>query len=203
VPHARRGRNAESKAERLLAMPVTPLHLGPAAVLKAGAGRNMSFTVFAFSQGGMDAEVLVRIAVDADRLHGFTNTILGASVALVPGVLLGRPVCRAFLRWWNRNLSPKQTALLSVDPDISWLAAWSGGILGVYSHWLLDAIMHADARALWPFARGNPFVDWLSIGQINALCLGTLAAGSIALAMMALVRRTGSTGDVSKRRKTQ
>ena len=171
-------------------MPFTPLHLGPAVVLKAGTGKTMSLTVFAFSQVAMDVEVLVRIAIDADRLHGFTNTNLGASVVLFASVLLGRPICRAFLGWWNRNLSTRQSELLSIDPDISWLAAWSGGILGVYSHWFLDAMMHADARAAWPLAPGNPFIDWLSIGQINGLCLGSFAVGLLALSVMAFVRRT-------------
>ena len=148
----------------------------------------MSLTVFAFSQVAMDVEVLVRIAIDADPLQVFTNTILGASVVLFPSVLLGRPVCRAFLSWWNRKLSARQSKLLSVDPDISWLAAWSGGILGVYSHWFLDAMMHADARAVWPLASGNPFIDWLSIGEINGLCLGSLVVGLLALGVMAFVR---------------
>ncbi len=181
-------------------MPVTPLHLGPAMVLKAGTGKTMSLTVFAFSQVAMDVEVLVRIAIDADRLHGFTNTILGASVVLFPAVLLGRPVCRAFLSWWNRNLSAKQSELLSVDPDISWLAAWSGGIFGVYSHWFLDAMMHADALAVWPMVHGNPFIDWLSIGEINGLCLGSLAVGLFALCVMAGIRRMRNQIGVSNKR---
>ncbi len=55
-------------------MPVTPLHLGPGAVLKAVLGPRMSLTVFAFGQFTMDLEVLARIALGAPQLHGFTNT---------------------------------------------------------------------------------------------------------------------------------
>ncbi|MCZ6664340.1 MAG: DUF4184 family protein, partial [Gammaproteobacteria bacterium] len=183
------GRQTQFNAERPPTVPITPLHLGPALVLKAGTGKTMSLTVFAFSQVAMDVEVLVRIIIDADRLHGFSNTIFGASIVLFPSVLLGRPVCRAFLNWWNRNLSAKQRELLAVDPKISWLAAWSGGILGVYSHWFLDAMMHADALAVWPLARGNPFIDWLSIGEINGLCLGSLVVGLLAFGVMAGIRR--------------
>ena len=39
-------------------MPITPLHLGPGAILKAAAGQHMSLSVFAFSQITMDLEVL-------------------------------------------------------------------------------------------------------------------------------------------------
>ncbi len=127
-------------------MPVTPLHLGPGTVLKAVLGSRMSLTVFAFSQFTMDLEVLVRIAVGAHQLHGFTNTLVGATVVLVPSVLLGRSISQAFLRWWNSRLSPSQARWMWVDPVIGWKAAWIGGILGVYSHLILDAVMHADAH---------------------------------------------------------
>ncbi len=60
-------------------MPVTPLHLGPGTALKAVLGSRMSLTVFAFSQITMDLEVLARIALGAQQLHGFTNTVLGAT----------------------------------------------------------------------------------------------------------------------------
>ncbi len=113
-------------------MPVTPLHLGPGTVLKAVLGSRMSLTVFAFSQFTMDLEVLARIAVGAHQLHGFTNTLVGATVVLVPSVLLGRPISQAFLHWWNSRLSPSQARWMWVDPVIGWKAAWIGGILGVW-----------------------------------------------------------------------
>ena len=65
----------------------------------------MSLSVFAFCQIMMDLEVLGRLLVGAPQIHGFTNTALGATVILVPSVLLGRPVCQVFLRWWNSQLN--------------------------------------------------------------------------------------------------
>jgi hypothetical protein len=162
-------------------MPVTPLHLGPGAVLKAALGRNMSLSVFAFSQFTMDLEVLTRIAVGAHQLHGFTNTILGATVILVPSVLLGRPACQAFLHWWNSRLSKAQARWMWADPVIGWKAAWIGGILGIYSHLILDAAMHPDARPWAPLSSANPLVGLLSYEGLNALCLWTLVGGMIAL----------------------
>lgn len=162
-------------------MPVTPLHLGPGTVLKAGGGEYMSFTVFALSQIMMDVEVVGRLLVSAERLHGFTNTLGGATVVLVPAVFIGRPAYRGFLDWWNRHLSPAQSKLMSVDASISWKVASVGAMLGVYSHWFLDAMMHADARAMWPFSTGNPFISWLSIGELNALCVASLIVGCCAL----------------------
>ena len=92
-------------------------------------------------------------------------------------VPLGKPLCELLLRWWNRNVDPRHRRWMSVTPTISWVAAWSGGALGVYSHLLLDALMHWDARPLAPVSDANPFVGGLSVGQINLLCLACLLAG--------------------------
>jgi hypothetical protein len=162
-------------------MPATPLHLGPGTALKAVLGSRMSLSVFAFSQITMDLEVLVRIAVDAQQLHGFTNTILGATAILAPSVLAGRPVCQTFLRWWNSRLSPSQKRWMGVDPAISWRAAWLGGALGIFSHVFLDAVMHVDAHLWAPLSPANPFVGLLSHEALNMLCLWTLIGGVSAL----------------------
>lgn len=162
-------------------MPVTPLHLGPGAALKAVLGPRMSLSVFAFCQITMDLEVLARIAVGAHQLHGFTNTLLGATVILVPSVLVGRPAARVFMRWWNSRLSPSQARWMWVDPVIRWKSAWVGGVLGIYSHLILDAVMHPDAHPWAPLSSVNPFVGLLSYEGLNALCLWTLVGGVIAL----------------------
>jgi hypothetical protein len=87
---------------------------------------NTSLSVFALCQFTMDLEVAGRIAVGADQLHGFTNTLLGATVILVPSVLVGRPAAQAFLRWWNSRLSPSQARWMWISPVVSWKAAWIG-----------------------------------------------------------------------------
>lgn len=141
----------------------------------------MSLTVFAFCQFTMDLEVLARITLGADQLHGFTNTAMGATLILVPSVLVGRPACQAFLHWWNSRLSPSQARWMEVDAAIGWKAAWTGGILGIYSHVVLDAVMHSDARPWAPLSSVNPLVGLLSYQTLNELCLWTLAGSVIAL----------------------
>ena len=158
-------------------MPVTPLHLGPGIVLKAAIGKRLSLTVFSFSQVLMDAEVIGRLLLGAEQLHGFTNSITGATAVLLPAVLIGRPVCTWALTWWNRNLSPNDEWLRPVEPSISFEAAWAGAALGVYSHWALDALMHADAQPLWPFSSAKPFADWLSVNAIHTGCVAFLFLG--------------------------
>ncbi len=179
-------------------MPITPLHVGPGIFLKSLGGRHISLTVFALSQLTMDLEVLARVAGDAERWHGFTNTFIGATVVLLPTVLFGKPACEWVLRWWNRNLSPAQAKWLKVPTRIGWLAAWTGGVLGVYSHVILDAIMHSDARPWAPLSGANPFVGLLSIGQLSLLCLIFLLLGTIVFGLTRSFTRRRS-GDDSLR----
>lgn len=168
-------------------MPLTPLHLGPGLALKL-VGPRMSLSVFAFAQVAMDVEVIARLLAGAERLHGYTNSIGGATLVVVPAALLGRPLCERLLAAWNRGLAAGWQQRLCTGEAISPAGARSGAVLGVYSHWLLDAVMHADAAALWPFARGNPFLDWLSVDGVNGACAATAALAGLALGVRALVR---------------
>ena len=149
----------------------------------------MSFTVFALSQFTMDLEVLGRLVLGAEQLHGFTNTVIGATVIAVPTILLGRPLCQAVLKWWNSKLSPAQAKWFSVEPVVTWKAASIGGVIGVYSHVVLDAVMHVDAHPWAPFSRSNPFVGLLSVERLNALCLWSIAIGIGALGAAELWKR--------------
>ena len=64
-------------------MPVTPLHLGPGLLFKSAGRDRLSLTLFALTQITMDLEVIARIVFGSSRLHGFTNTFLGATVVLL------------------------------------------------------------------------------------------------------------------------
>ena len=167
----------------------------PGIFLKSLGGRHISLTVFALSQLAMDLEVLVRVAGGAERWHGFTNTFIGAAVVLLPTVFLGKPAGEWVLRWWNRNLSPTQARWLEVQTRISWPAAWIGGVLGVFSHVILDAVMHADAIPGAPFSAANPYVGLLSIGQLNLLCLIFLLLGTVIIGVTRWFVRRRSGGD--------
>lgn len=169
-------------------MPITPLHVGPGILLKLIEGPHLSLTMFTLTQITMDLEVVMRLMAGIYPLHGFTNTIIGATVVLIVTVALGKPVCEWVLRWWNRNLSPAQSRWMQVSERISWRAACLGGLLGVGSHFILDAIMHSDARPWAPFSEGNTFVGLLSIEQLNLLCLLCLLVGGIAIGIYGMIR---------------
>lgn len=178
-------------------MPITPLHVGPGLVLKTLGGERVSLTIFVLAQVTMDIEVVARAAAGAERWHGLTNSVMGATVVLLLTVAYGTPVCEWALRWWNRNLSPAQEKWLALPTNISWPSAWTGGVLGVYSHLILDAIMHADARPWAPFSEANPLAGSLSIAQLDLLCLGSLPVSAVIFGLIRAIncRRSAESGD--------
>ena len=169
-------------------MPITPLHVGPGLLIKLVGGRHLSLTMFVLTQITMDLEVLMRLMLGAFPLHGFTNTILGATAVLAVTIVLGKPVCEWALHWWNRKLSPAQSRWLRVSEGISWTAACLGGISGGFSHFVLDAMMHADAKPWMSFYEANPFLGLFSIDQLNLFCLVCLFVGVVVMVVYGVLR---------------
>jgi len=163
-------------------MPFTAFHFGPGAALKAALGRSFSFTVFAFSQLLIDLEPGIRMLAGAGELHPYLHTYLGATAVAVLSAWPGKPACEAALRAWNRRLSPPQARWLGAAPTIPLAAAWSGAVIGAYSHVAIDSIMHADLRPLAPFSGSNRLLHLLSVEELELACL---ALGALGIAVLA------------------
>ena len=129
----------------------------------------------------MDIEPLVRLVYGSHTLHGFTNTFIGTTIVGIGSIVVGKPISQCILRWWNSRLSPAQIKWFHVEPEVTWVAAFFAAIVGVYSHFILDAIMHYDASPWAPFTDKNPFAGTLSLQALNVICLGLLAIGAISL----------------------
>ena len=59
------------------------------------------------------------------------------------------------------------------DKEVKWLgkasigntAAWSGALIGAWSHLLLDSFMHEDIKPFSPFTDANPLLGVISVGN--------------------------------------
>jgi hypothetical protein len=166
-------------------VPFTPLHVGPAIALKSISGRWFSVTVFCVAQLLIDLEPAWFMLSGDDYIHRFLHTYLGATIAGCVAAIFGKPVCERALRWWNSRLSPVQARWLAVPADIGWTAAAAGGLLGGWSHVLLDSFMHADMRPLAPWQAHNAL---LFAVHVDALYLGCALAGVAGLGLLLLLR---------------
>jgi hypothetical protein len=179
-------------------VPFTPFHLGPAAAIKAAAPRRFSFLVFGFSQVLIDLEPGYYMLQGDAPLHRFFHTYVGATLAGVAALVLGKPVCTWALRLWHaltgagasRAAGAGGAAGTGGEPArITWVAAALGAFAGVYSHVLLDSVMHADMRPFAPFSQANPLLRVISLDALHALCVTGAILGLAGLAVRARLRR--------------
>ena len=166
-------------------MPVTPFHVGPAAVVKAVFREKFSITIFAFSQILIDLQPLFAMLGADIELHGISHTYLGATMIAIVSFLLGKPFCQFLLGWWNRHLSAEKNSVLIVNESISWKVAISSAFIGTYSHILLDSIRHVDLQPFYPAQLTNHLLGLVAIDTLHILCT---VAGFIGLVLYFLGR---------------
>lgn len=158
-------------------MPFTPFHLGPGAAFKAIGGRHFSFMVFGGAQVLMDIEPLVGMLRGSAILHGYTHTLAGALVIGVVAALLGKPISTQVL-----------VVLRIPHQPLTWPAAFSGALLGTFSHVVFDALMHADMRPWWPFSDGNALLHAMALDRLHVVCIALGVLGALVIAGRCLLR---------------
>jgi hypothetical protein len=170
-------------------MPFTPFHMGPALALKAVSGPYFSVLVFGIAQVAMDIEPLIGMVRDADVLHGWRHSYVGASVIGLLVMFLAPPLCRLILARWNTELAAHGAGWLGSPGHIGWVPAATGAFVGTYSHVALDSIMHSDMTPLSPWSKANGLLGVLSITDLHLVCIGAGAFGVAAWYVLALWRR--------------
>jgi len=78
-----------------------------------------------------------------------------------------------------------------IPPSISWVAAITGAFIGVYSHVLLDSIMHADMRPFWPLSAKNGLFYVITIDELHTVCLALGLFGATVILIVALWNNFG------------
>ena len=170
-------------------MPFTPFHMGPALAFKAVTGRHFSVLVFGIAQVAMDIEPLVGMLNDREVLHGWTHTWLGATLIGLLVAVAAPPAARVILLQWNDYLARKGTPWLASPPGISRFAAFSGAMLGAWSHVLLDSVMHADMRPLAPWSEANGLLGALPLGELHLFCVGAGVVDMLVWLVAGMLRR--------------
>ena len=167
-------------------MPITPFHFGPGALFKCAAPGHLSWTVFALANMLIDLEPITLFFVTGDPTHPWLHTPPGAIAVAIVAATGGRWPCEWFLRWWNRQLNPVQARWLAAPTEISSAQAWSGALVGTFSHVLLDAVMHMDVRPFWPLVQGNPLQGLIAIEQLQWTCV---VAGVLGIGVLAILKQ--------------
>ncbi|EHV5548603.1 hypothetical protein HYN76_23380 [Vibrio parahaemolyticus] len=150
-------------------MPFTPLHMGPALVLKSVVGTSFSLTVFGWSQIVMDIEPLIAMLAKSGHIHGLSHTIGGATLLGLLAAVTGKYLSEIGLSIirWQRFL------------PIRWKTAFISSFVGTYSHIFIDAIMHVDVSPFYPLSVANPLHGVISISSLQQVCIVSAVVGGI------------------------
>ena len=152
-------------------MPFTPAHFGPAVFAKSLAPRHLSLTAFACTQVAIDVETLTRLLRHERPVHRFCHTLVGGSMVGL-GVAAALGLVALTLRRL-RAIGDREFALgLDARSEGSAEALLWGGFLGGTSHAVLDAMVHTDARPLWPWSDVNPWLCPPPVAPILCLLAG-------------------------------
>lgn len=153
-------------------MPFTPFHMGTGIFLKAILQGSFSLMVFGWSQIVMDLQPLWVIINGHGHLHGFSHTFIGGSLLAVLAALSGKYLSEFGLL--ILGISKKNQPI-----KISWIVAFVSAFIGCFSHVVLDGIMHSDVQPFYPLTLDNPFLNYVSVGNLHKYCLysGLIGAG--------------------------
>jgi LexA-binding, inner membrane-associated putative hydrolase len=153
-------------------MPFTPIHMGPGIFIKALLQGSFSLMVFGWAQIIMDIQPLFVMLTGEGQLHGFSHTIIGATLLALFSALSGKYLSEIGLKILYISKSP--------DPvNISWGIALSSAFIGTYSHVILDSIMHSDVEPFYPYSKTNDLLGILSIDALHQFCLYSALTGAI------------------------
>ena len=159
-------------------MPITPFHIIAAAPIKAIIPRHFSWSIFTLTNIIIDLEPITYFIFTGVPSHKFFHSISGATLIGLICALFFRKLCGNYIMKWNKNLHPFDRKWLEVrNPKINIFEALLGGLIGGWSHLILDSMMHADIKPLWPLISSNSLLGLLSPDLILYLCLGLLATG--------------------------
>jgi len=153
-------------------MPITPFHLIAITPVKAIAPKHFSWSVFVLTNVIIDLEPITLFLVTMNPQHLFFHTILGATLIAVLCAHFGRKWCELAIEIWNDEIRGKPEAKwFTSERKISRTAAWSGALIGAWSHLLLDSFMHDDIKPLSPFTDANVLYETISISLLHTICL--------------------------------
>ncbi|WP_114578795.1 hypothetical protein [Saliphagus sp. LR7] len=151
-------------------MPLTPYHLGIGIFLGVALFRWLDFPTLCIGTMIVDLRAIaIYFGPFAGNLHGPLHTMLG-------GTLLAGVFAVAMFKTkpiWNRIGAPFG---LAQKPTLYHIAA--GSLVGIYSHLILDAIMHADMQPFYPLS-GNPLLGLMYLSEVYIICVAGFLFGGL------------------------
>lgn len=160
-------------------MPITPFHIIAAAPIKAIIPRYFSWSIFTLTNIFIDLEPITYFIFTGIPSHKFFHSILGATLIALVCAFYFRKLCENYITRWNKNLHQIDRKWLEVrNSKINLFEGIASGLIGAWSHLILDSMMHHDIKPLWPVNNINPLLNYSSSNNITLyITLGLFICG--------------------------
>tara|TARA_B100001057_G_scaffold322452_1_gene322687 strand:- start:874 stop:1392 length:519 start_codon:yes stop_codon:yes gene_type:complete len=166
-------------------LPITPFHIIAGVAAKSIRPKYFSWTVFALANVLIDTEAVYYFFTTGSPAHKYFHTWVGATIIAILCATLGKYLCEIGLRVLNYVFLNEKYV-----PSLKWLrqgikidqfSAWSGAVIGAYSHIFLDSFVNLDMKPYFPFSDQNHLLGLISLKNTYILCIGLFIAGLIIL----------------------
>ena len=134
----------------------------------------------------MDIQPLVVLITGEGQLHGFSHTLVGATLLAMFSGLSGKYLAEIglYILGINRQWQIK----------ISWWVAALSSFIGTFSHVLLDSIMHGDVEPFYPFTKSNDFLGLISVAALHKVCLYSALVGGVLFFSINWIQKSKKSG---------
>jgi membrane-bound metal-dependent hydrolase YbcI (DUF457 family) len=152
-------------------MPFTPLHLGPSLVFGLPLRKKLHLPTLLVASVAIDVEPFLVLVLGLNYpLHGYLHTFL---LALPFGVMIGYTMflLEKYFCWLWRALHLEE-CILARGSFIG------GGVLGTFSHVLLDSPLYSDIKPFFPLEANPLYAPWLN-EPLYELCLASFIFGVV------------------------
>jgi membrane-bound metal-dependent hydrolase YbcI (DUF457 family) len=142
-------------------MPFTPFHFGPSASIAFPLKRTIDIPVFILANVAIDIEPLTVMIFNLSYpLHGYAHSFLGAGLV---GALWG------VVAFKGKGILREAMHFLELKYETTITKAVISGILGAFSHVLLDAPIYTDIKPFYPL-NINPLYGLVSQKAMYLFC---------------------------------
>ena len=164
-------------------MPITPFHIIAGVAAKSIRPKYFSWTVFALANVLIDTEAVYYFFTTGSPAHKYFHTWVGATIIAILCATLGKYLCEIGLRVLNYVFLNEKYV-----PSLKWLrqgikidqfSAWSGAVIGAYSHIFLDSFVNLDMKPYFPFSDQNHLLGLISLKNTYMICIGLFLIGLI------------------------
>ena len=142
-------------------MPFTPFHFGPSATIAFPLRGKIDIPIFILANVAIDIEPLTVMILNLSYpLHGYAHSFLGGGlVGALWGIVAFK--CKDILRGVMQFFGLKYQTTIAT--------AVISGILGAFSHVLIDAPIYTDIKPFYPLII-NPFYGLVSEKTMYLSC---------------------------------